>query len=317
MQRTTVWIVGLISFGAWALDASGQAKGQTTMPESTSSNARAVFVGGDGTIGYGIFTRDLSDPNAKDTRITHLSFSKITAAGKPYEEKIPTIDRDANPRWSPDGREIAFIGGGPVRYGGEWPRPQGVARGRDDYSHVRDIWIVNEDGREMAPLVQEQIGPSGAIADVRWLPDSTRIAFIRSGHDGGPGLFNCGLYVVDVKTKKVRKLQDGGTGAEKPLIANFCWSPDGKALVGILRAGSTGDEKIAIVGMDGKQTEVTRGGECVSQPYWWPDGKITFCRGRASAEQLRNFWIMDADGTTRSAHYRGAEYCRDALWKGG
>ena len=256
------------------------------------AKTRIVYVGGDDTIGFAIYRKDLSDSNAKETRLTPVSFSKTVPAGKPVEEPIPSISPKSCPRWSPDGKKIAFIGGGPIRGAQDYEK---LAKIYTQYTSVEDIWVMNEDGQAVKPLVQNQVGTQGGIAAFHWSADGNQIAFI--GYHG--------LCIVDVNTRKISELPRGGMAKGRSLSTEFCWSPDGKAIVGIDKSGSTGDEKICILSIDGKCIDVTQGGFKL-HPYWWPDGKITFCRGDASyVEMDSNFWIMDSDGSNQARVKKG------------
>src|SRR5690625_4055024 len=65
--------------------------------------------------------------------------------------------RDGQPRWSPDGRRLAF-----VRQTGDGPEAD------------RQIWIIERDGGEAWPLTSMRHGAARFI----WSPDSRRIAFV-------------------------------------------------------------------------------------------------------------------------------------------
>ena len=69
-------------------------------------------------------------------------------------------DKDGEPRWSPDGRWIAFLG----------KRP---GTGSDKGDEETQVYLIAPDGGEARRLTDI---PTGAFA-IRWFPDSRRIAF--------------------------------------------------------------------------------------------------------------------------------------------
>ncbi|HXN15835.1 MAG TPA: S9 family peptidase [Usitatibacter sp.] len=70
-------------------------------------------------------------------------------------------DKDGEPRWSPDGRFIAFVA----------KRP---AAGSDKGDEEPQIYLIAPDGGEARRLTQM---PTGAFA-IKWFPDSRKIAFL-------------------------------------------------------------------------------------------------------------------------------------------
>jgi dipeptidyl aminopeptidase/acylaminoacyl peptidase len=73
-------------------------------------------------------------------------------------------ERDRSPRWSPDGRHIAFLGAREAR-------SEGGERGEGPTSQ---IYLIRADGGEASALTKHQ----GDIRTFRWAADSSRIFFI-------------------------------------------------------------------------------------------------------------------------------------------
>lgn len=114
---------------------------------------------------------------------------------------------DYHPRWSPDGRSIAYLGGD--HYAA--------------YDEFRDhtlggLHIVGHDGAGSRAVRggEELVGPP------RWSPDGRWLAFVND--DGDAGL---GLYVVNADRTVRRRLSDA---ASEP-----SWSPDSRQLAVIRR----------------------------------------------------------------------------------
>uniref|UniRef100_A0A832ICE1 S9 family peptidase n=1 Tax=Eiseniibacteriota bacterium TaxID=2212470 RepID=A0A832ICE1_UNCEI len=98
-----------------------------------------------------VFTRVVVDRD-KDAYVTALWIVE-TAGGTP--RPLTCGRRDSQPRWSPDGRTLAF-----VRAGDGAAPPQ--------------IWLLPMDGGEAAPLTALARGASSPA----WSPDGTRLAFL-------------------------------------------------------------------------------------------------------------------------------------------
>jgi tricorn protease len=83
---------------------------------------------------------------------------------------------DKEPAWSPDGQSIAYV---------------------SDQDGEEEIWIVEQGGRE--PARQLTDGSVGRYSNLSWAPDSRHIAYRDE---------EAILYVLDVETKKVVKVDD-------------------------------------------------------------------------------------------------------------
>ncbi len=99
--------------------------------------------------------------------------------------------RSVAPRWSADGRWVAFL------------RDQGDGR--------MSLWLVDRDGERERKLTTV----AGAYRDPAWSPDGTRIALADAGA-------RAALYVIDVATGESPRIADG---------AQPRWSPDGSWLL--------------------------------------------------------------------------------------
>ncbi len=103
------------------------------------------------------------------------------------------------PRWSPDGKQIAFFAHPP---GEPW-----------------QIYVVPATGGAPELLYRRETG----LADPNWSPDGNSIIFGGAPRPGSP----TEVYVLDLKTRNVSKLP-GSDGLFSPR-----WSPDGRYVVAI------------------------------------------------------------------------------------
>ncbi|HEV7365482.1 MAG TPA: S9 family peptidase [Gemmatimonadales bacterium] len=137
------------------------------------------------------------------------------------------------PRWSPDGRYLAFLSG------------------RDDAREVDQVWLLNRTGGEAERITDLP----GGVSDYAWSPDGKRLALIASDPDpdsatvtpdttkrthrpividrfqfkadetGYLGRRRDHLYLFDLAARKAVLLAPGEFNEQAP-----AWSPDGKRI---------------------------------------------------------------------------------------
>jgi Tol biopolymer transport system component len=105
------------------------------------------------------------------------------------------------PRWSPDGRQIAFAGQLP---GKPWR-----------------IYLISADGGMPVPLISGE----GTEFDPNWSPDGLRIVFAPLPWETTPDRTE--VSILDLKTRQVSSLA-GSKGLYSPR-----WSPDGSSIVAV------------------------------------------------------------------------------------
>lgn len=203
-----------------------------------------------------------------------------------------TPDSETGPRWSPDGRWLAFLS----------PR-------RDDKEHSQ-LWILNMDGGD----AEKFTSLPGSVEDYAIAPDGRQVALVVSDpEDDKPlvasaqtekpividrfyfkedvtGYLGTGrqhLYLLDLHTRSVQALTTGGYSETKP-----SWSPDGKLLAFVSKrspdpdrddtfglyimapAAGASPRLLATYQGEGQDTD------WASTPQWSPDGRqIAFVAG--------------------------------------
>lgn len=218
----------------------------------------------------------------------------IDADGKNNRQLTRSPKSDNNPRWSPDGKTIAFL---------------------SDREGPSAVYLIDTAGGEAAKLTSEPTG----IRQFRWAPDGKGIAFVRldeatpsdDARVVGEGRRYAHLYAIDVASRQVRPLTRGAFS-----IFDFDWSPDGKTIAFTRGPGLGLDEQyrtdIYAVSSDGGEIRplVVQPG-IDWKPAYSPDGKsLVFFSGGGVHD-----WVVDhklsvlslRDNTIRTI---GGEYGR-------
>lgn len=177
-------------------------------------------------IAYTIATNDLD----KDESVTHLWMTSWD--GKQTVQLTNSERGEHSPRWSPDGRSLAFL----------------ASRGSDEEA-PQQVWVLSRAGGEAQVLTDYKAD----VLDFAWSPDSRRLALIVMDEDPDRalkaddkktpppividrfyfkqdeteylGALRQHLYVFDVESRKGELLTGGRYDEGQP-----AWSPDGKEI---------------------------------------------------------------------------------------
>ncbi len=223
------------------------------------------------------------------SRLRMLSLDKGAAA--PAVEFTQGL-RDGSPRFSPDGRTIAFL--------------------RSDDADRRQIWLIPADGGEARQLTRSP----GNIIDVTWAPDSTRLAYsanvdpegeepatgenhlprvsvarrIKYRYDGlgwrGDAHFH--LFVVNAGDGSASQLTNGDWDDYLPT-----WSPDGSRIAFVSSRRDDRDisssSEAYVVSVNGETAEPqcwSDGLETVGSLAWSPKGERLVAAGSPDSHGL-------------------------------
>ena len=176
-----------------------------------------------------------------------------------------------HPRWSPDGRYLAFASS---RNGGK-----------------SQVWLLNRLGGEAVRLTNITQG----VGDFEWAPDSARLA----------------LVIHDPKPEDAEADANKDADKEKPakpktpppyVIDRLQFKQD---TIGYLDRRR--DHLYVFDVASRKLTQITSGDFDESQPAWSPDGKriaFTSNRSQPDPDATRNsdIWVVAADNTDKGAH---------------
>ena len=218
---------------------------------------------------------------------------------------------DHSPRWSPDGRWLAFIS---------------TRDGEDEKKAHGELYVLPADGGEPRRLTEGK----EAVESISWSPDSSRIAFARRVRDeayeeederaraprrfdrlfykldgvGWAGDRRKHLFVVDLEGDE-RQLTDGDCEDDGPAA----WSPDGSRLVFPSMRGERWDvehvEALYELEVDGDGAEprcLTQSDEAATMAAFSPDGSLiayAHTPEDGTTPHHTQIAVMRADGSER------------------
>lgn len=185
---------------------------------------------------------------------------KLAKANGSDEENLTGYgDLNANPAWSPTGRQIVFerdragITGGSGSSGGE-------------------IWVMRADGSGAARLTDNDVLDEGP----GWSPDGGRITFARTVPGGPNGDLGADLWAMN---------PDGSGETQLTAINGFVeepeWSPNGRRILFIRLRGSAPNVDLFTIKSDGsdlKRIATMRTGGQLIEATWSPDSRRVLMR---------------------------------------
>jgi Tol biopolymer transport system component len=169
---------------------------------------------------------------------------------------------DEFPKWSPDGKRIAFS----ANPGGKY-----------------QIFVMNEDGTSISQVTRSEYD----AIEQTWFPDGKKIAFTEQRKRGLGKSYV--MWVIDLETKAVEKLL--------PEFENSNALPEFSPTAQLL--GFTGKRRfgwdIFIHDFEAKTTKSLTEGGGACRPHFSPDGqKIGYVSSEADGKG--DIWVMNPDG---------------------
>ena len=284
----------------------------------------------------------ISDPNlSPDGKLVAYVVSRIDRAQNRRNSAIWMVATDGSrgawqfttspqssnsPRWSPDGKSIAFLSSRPS----ETTPAAGSATTTAEPAR-NQVYLLSMNGGEAKRITNLKNG----VSLFRWSPDGTRLVVIsrvgpsdNRGDNRGDGRtgdrsdvrhyknssykFNDSgwfddrrthLWIVDAKSGEAKQITEGNDWND----SDPQWSPDGKRIAFVSnRTGKEYDEDrnsdVWVLNADGsgQLTKISDHDESDNQPRWSPDGKWIAFTGEVHDRDHPKIWLAPATGGTPS-----------------
>ena len=199
-------------------------------------------------VAYTVRGTDVKEDKA-DTDVWMTSWD-----GKQTVRLTTSKDSETTPRWSPDGRYLAFLSS------------------RSDENEVSQVWLLPRLGGEAEKVTDFK----GGVEDLGWSPDSRRLVLVVNDPDPDASM-----------DKDPEKGSDKKKKTKKPIVIDrFQFKLDETGYLGKQRS------HLVLFDLDNRQSEPLTSGESDELlPAWSPDGKaIAFVSKRGPDPDRTDVW---------------------------
>jgi dipeptidyl aminopeptidase/acylaminoacyl peptidase len=229
----------------------------------------------------------------------------------------------SSPRWSPDGKSLAFLSSRPESTPAAAPAAGTASSGTAEPPRAQ-VYVLSMNGGEARRITNLKNGVSG----FRWSPDGTRfVAVSRIGPGDGKGenkdrsdvrhyknssyKFNdtgwfddrrTHLWVVDAKSGEAKQITEGDDWND----SDPQWSPDGRRLAFVSnRSGKEYEENRntdvwMVSAAGGKLIKISDHDEADNQPRWSPDGEWIAFTGELHDRDHPKIFLAPSSGGSPS-----------------
>src|SRR3989440_1699458 len=246
----------------------------------------------------------------------------------------------SSPRWSPDGKSLAFLSSRPGESSAPapaaspnpvaGPTPAAAAGAASSDQPRNQVYVLSMDGGEAKRITNLKNG----VSLFRWSPDGSRLVVVsRIGPSDSRGdtrtesrdrsdvrhyrnssyKFNdtgwfddrrTHLWVIDIKTGPAKQITEGNDWND----SDPQWSPDGKRIAFVSnRTGKEYDDNrntdVWVINADGsgKLAKISDHDEADNQPRWSRDGKWIAFTGEIHDRDHPKIWLAPSTGNAPSA----------------
>ena len=219
----------------------------------------------------------------------------IPIAGGEAKQLTHTSNGASNPRWSPDGKRIIFLKDEEDSAAGEQRKRAGddrVIMGLDDFKQ-QHLWVIEVETLDDEPELLFSLPEEGSdenidedksrrltegdfhVSEPCWSPDGKQIVFVStSSPKADDTMFNGLVHVVDLETRKIRKLTEHTSGESSPR-----WSPDGEQIAYLHSPAGYGQKDLHVIAAEGGVSRNLTAAQLdrnADLPVWSPDGETIY-----------------------------------------